>query len=166
MLISIGVMNTRAISKRLISFYIIFLLVSLAASGMPASFYQALANMETSDYLCVKNYDAGASVTESYSDFDHLEKETRVTSQSLHPSNSSINSSRGYATLDASISSTFTGKAHLAWQSRDINPGLKGQHTVYGLVQEDLIGVWSMEKLIHLSSNHSWPTRPDWLACS
>jgi hypothetical protein len=160
------VINTKVISERLIMFYIAFLLAGLTASGMPSSFYQALANMETSDYLCVKNYDAGASVTESYSDFDHLEKETRVTSQSFHPSNSSINSSRGYATLDASISSTFSGSAHYAWQSRDTNPGLYGRHEAYGLVKEDLIGLWSVERFIHLSSNNSLLSRSDWLHCS
>ncbi len=160
------VMNTRAISERLILFYIIFLLVSLAASGMPSSFYQALAGMDTSDYLCVKNYDAGASVTESYSDFDQLEKETKITSQSFHPSNGSIDCSRGNATLDASISSTFAGSAHYAWQSRDTNPGLHGRHEAYGLVKEDLIGLWSVEKFIHLSSNSTLFPRTDWLLCS
>ena len=166
MLISIRVMNTREISKWLISFYIVFLLVSLAASGMPASFYQALANMDTTEYLCVKNYDAGASVTELYSDFDHLEKETKITSWFFHPSNSSINGSRGYAAIDASMRSTFTGKAQIAWQSRDIDPGLKGRHPVYGMVQENLIGVWRMERHIQLSSNSSRLSRLDWLDCS
>lgn len=152
---------------RTIAVSVIFLLISLAASGMPESFYQSMANMDTSNYLCVKNYDAGASVTESYSDFDRLEKETEVISQSYHPSGSGADSSRGNATLKASISSTFAGKAHIAWQSRDTEPGIQGRHAIYGLAQEDLIGVYSIERFIHLSSNRSCNlTRPDWLSCS
>jgi len=166
MLISIRVMDTRVIFERLVLSYIVFMLLSLAASGMPASFYQAMASMDTSNYLCVKNYDAGASVTESYSDFDHLEKETEITSQSFHPTNSSTNGTRSYAALDAWMSSSFSGKAHISWQSRDLNPGLKGRHATHGMVQEDVIGVWKMERFIHLSSNHSLLCRPDWLACS
>ncbi|MFZ2185190.1 MAG: hypothetical protein ACOX84_06915 [Methanothrix sp.] len=167
-LMGTGLTGTRLTGMRLAfkGAALLFLLVSLTAWGMPASFYQALARMDTSSYLCVKNYDAGASVTESYTNFDHLEKETEITSQSFHPSNSSNDSSRGYATLDASISSTFTGRAHIAWQSREVNPGLYGRHVAYGLMQEDLIGTWSMERLIHLSSNNSRFTRQDWLACS
>ena len=159
-------MGTRAIFERLVTSYIIFMLLILAAFAMPASFYKAMANMDTSDYLCVKNYDAGASITESYSGFDHLEKETKINSQSFHPSNSSSNGSRSYAALDASMSSSFSGKAHISWQSRDLNPGLKGRHATHGMVQEDVIGVWKMERFIHLSSNHSLLCRPDWLACS
>ena len=151
---------------RVIAVSVIFLFISLAASGMPASFYQAMANMDTSNYLCVKNYDAGASVTESYSDFDQLEKETEVISQSFHPSGSVAEGSRGNATLKASMSSSFAGKAHIAWQSRDTEPGIYGRHEIYGLAQEDLTGVYSIEKFIHLSSNRSCAlTRPDWLSC-
>ncbi len=151
---------------RAIAVSVVFLFISLAASGMPASFYQAMANMDTSNYLCVKNYDAGASVTESYSDFDQLEKETEVISQSFHPSGSVAEGSRGNATLKASMSSSVAGKAHIAWQSRDTEPGIYGRHEIYGLAQEDLTGVYSIEKFIHLSSNRSCAlTRPDWLSC-
>lgn len=152
---------------RLISSSILFTLVSLNALGIPASFYQAMADMETSSYLCVKNYDAGASVTESYYNFDHLEKETKIDSQSFHPSSNDTDNHKGFAALDASISSSVSGNAHIAWQSRDINPGLYGRHEIYGMAQEDLIGVYSMERLIHLRSNQSYGlSRPDWLGCT
>ncbi len=101
----------------LISLSIAFLLAGLAVSGMPASFYQAMTQMNTSDYLCVKNYDAGASVTESYSEFDHLEKETEINSRSFHPSGIKDDSSRGNATLEAECILSI-GKAHIAWHPK------------------------------------------------
>lgn len=158
----------RQIFIRLFLLVIIFLLACFTSAAMPASFYQAMTNMETSNYLCIKNYDAGASVTESYSDFDHLEKETEIKSQSFHPySNSKADNSRGNATLDASISSSVTGKAHIAWQSKDPAAGIYGRHAIYGLMQEDLIGVFSMERLIHLSGNYSFGHPGiNWLPCS
>ena len=58
---------------KLIIFPIVFILISLAAADMPASYYQAMNNMNTENTLCVKNYDAGVSVTESYTDFEHLD---------------------------------------------------------------------------------------------
>src|SRR4030042_993820 len=64
-----------------------FLLISLVFADMPASFYQAMGNVKTEDTLCVKNYDAGASVTESYKDFEHLDKETEVVSRSYNTFN-------------------------------------------------------------------------------
>ena len=158
----------KVISGGLISFCIVFLLISLASTAMPASFYQALTNMDTSNYLCIKNYDAGASVTESYSDFDHLEKETEIKSRSFHPSGSEADSIKGNASsLEAKISSSVSGRAHIAWQSKDTSASIYGRHPVYGLVQEDLIGVFSMERFIHLSSNRSCVIPgADWLPCS
>jgi hypothetical protein len=35
-----------------------------------ASFYDAMGKMKNEDILCVKNYQAGASITESYTDFE------------------------------------------------------------------------------------------------
>jgi len=82
---------TRPVFMSLISLSIAFLLAGLAVSGMPASFYQAMTQMNTSDYLCVKNYDAGASVTESYSEFDHLERRRRsIAGLFIHPASRMI----------------------------------------------------------------------------
>ena len=157
----------RQIFIRLFLLVIIFLLACFTSAAMPASFYQAMTNMETSNYLCIKNYDAGASVTESYSVFDHLEKETEINSRSFHPSGIKDDSSRGNATLEARIASSLIGKAHIAWQSKDVKSGPYGRHAVYGLVQEDLIGVLSIERFIHLSSNDSYGfSGTDWLPCS
>ena len=64
----------------------IFFLFSPAFADMPVSFYQAMGNIGTEDTICVKNYDAGASVTESYKDFEHLDKETRLSAAlTTHP---------------------------------------------------------------------------------
>src|SRR5512137_2606506 len=109
----------RALRMVLILFSI-FLLFSYASADMPASFYQAMGNIETQDTLCVKNYDAGASVTESYKDFEHLEKETEVVSRSYNTSNSEKDYTRGNASLEVSLNSNVIGKSHIAWQSKDM----------------------------------------------
>lgn len=146
---------------------IIFILISLAAADMPASFYQALNNMDTKDTLCIKNYDAGASVTESYTDFEHLDKQTEVVSRSLNTSHNENDNSRGNATLEVNINSNVIGKAHVAWQSRDVMPGTSGRHAVYSLATEDLTGVFSIEKFILLRSNSTIGiVGPNWLPCS
>lgn len=90
---------------------IIFILISLAAADMPASFYQALNNMDTKNTLCIKNYDAGASVTESYTDFEHLDRVTEVVSRSSNTSKNGDDTSRGNASLEVNINSNFVGKA-------------------------------------------------------
>lgn len=46
-------------------FLSLFAALNIAAAEMPVSFYQALGGMNTEDTICVKNYDAGASFTES-----------------------------------------------------------------------------------------------------
>ena len=145
----------------------IFLLFSLAAADMPASFYQAMGSVKTEDTICVKNYDAGASVTESYKDFEHLEKETEVVSRSYNTSNSEKDYTRGNASLEVNINSNIIGKAHIAWQSKDLMPDYMGRHVAYSRAAEDLIGVFDIEKFIQLWSNSTLGTvRVDWLPCS
>lgn len=146
---------------------IIFILISLAAADMPASFYQALNNMDTKNTLCIKNYDAGASVTESYTDFEHLDRVTEVVSRSFNPSNNGSDNSKGNASLEVNINSNVVGQAHVAWQSREVMPDTVGRHAVYGRATEDLTGVFSIEKLILLWSNNTHGiVRPNWLPCS
>jgi hypothetical protein len=146
---------------------IIFILISLAVADMPASFYQALNNMDTKNTLCVKNYDAGASVTESYTDFEHLDKVTEVVSRSFNTSNTGNDNSKGNASLEVNINSNFVGKAHVAWQSREVMPDIAGRHAVYGRSTEDLTGVFSIEKFIQLWSNNTLGVvGPNWLPCS
>ncbi len=145
----------------------IFLLISLAAADMPASFYQAMGNMKTEDTLCVKNYDAGASVTESYKDFEHLDKETEIVSRSYNTSNNEKDYSRGNASLEVNLKSNVIGKAHIAWQSKDMMADFMGRRAVYSRATEDLTGVFSIEKFIQLWSNSTLGSvRLDWLPCS
>ena len=145
----------------------IFLLFSLAAADMPASFYQAMGSVKTEDTICVKNYDAGASVTESYKDFEHLEKETEVVSRSYNTSKSEKDYTRGNASLEVNINSNIIGKAHIAWQSRDLMPDYMGRHVAYSQAAEDLIGVFDIEKFIQLWSNSTLGTvSVNWLPCS
>ena len=145
----------------------IFLLFSLASAEMPASFYQAMGNMKTEDTLCVKNYDAGASVTESYKDFEHLEKETEVVSRSYNTSRNEKDYTRGNASLEVNINSNVIGKAHIAWQSKDMMADFNGRHAVYSRATEDLTGVFRIEKFIQLWSNSTLGSvRLDWLPCS
>jgi len=100
----------------------IFFLFSPAFADMPASFYQAMGSIGTEDTICVKNYDAGASVTESYKDFEHLDKETDVVSRSYNTSRNEKDYTRGNASLEVSLNSNVIGKAHIAWQSKDMMP--------------------------------------------
>jgi hypothetical protein len=145
----------------------IFLPVSYASADMPASFYQAMGNMKTEDTICVKNYDAGASVTESYKDFEHLEKETEVVSRSYNASNNEKDYSRGNASLEVSLNSNVIGKAHIAWQSKDMMPYYMGRHAVYSRATEDLTGVFNIEKFIQLWSNSTLGSVSlNWLPCS
>jgi hypothetical protein len=145
----------------------ILLLFSLAVADMPASFYQAMGNIRTEDTLCVKNYDAGASVTESYKDFEHLDKETAVVSRSYNKSNNEKDYTRGNASLEVSLNSNVIGKAHIAWQSKDMMPYYMGRHATYSLATEDLTGVFKIEKFFQLWSNSTLGSVSlDWLPCS
>ena len=147
--------------------YLISVVPSLATYDMPASFYQAMSNMKTQDVLCIKNYDAGASFTESYTDFEHLDKETQVVSRSYNTSNKGKDYTGGNASLEAHIYSNVIRKAHIAWQSKDIMPDYMGRHAKYSDATEDLTGVFSLERFIKLWSNStSGSTSPEWMPCS
>jgi hypothetical protein len=153
--------------KAMLIFLFLLLSASLAAAEMPASFYQALGGMKTEDTLCVKNYDAGASVTESYRDFEHLDKETQAISRSFNTSTGGDDNSRGNASLEVSINSNVIGKAHIAWQSKELMAGVKGRHTTYSRATDDMTGAFDVEKIIVLWSNSSLGSVSlDWLPCS
>lgn len=144
-----------------------FSLSSLATADMPASFYQAMGNIGTEDFICVKNYDAGASVTESYKDFEHLDKETEVVSRSYNTSHNEKDYTRGNASLEVSLNSRVIGKAHIAWQSKDMMPYFMGRHPTYSLATDDMTGVFKIEKFLQLWSNSTLGSiRLDWLPCS
>ncbi len=146
---------------------VIIITISLAVSEMPSSFYQALNDMENQDLLCVKNYDAGVSVTESYTNFEHLEKDTQVVSRSYNTSRNEKDYTRGNASLEAHIDSSVIGNARIAWQSRDLMPDLIGRHALYSRAAEDLTGVFNIEKFIQLWSNSTLKnSNLEWLPCA
>ncbi len=145
---------------------VIIITIGLAAAEVPASFYQALNNMANQDILCVKNYDAGVSITEAYTNFEHLEKETQVVSRSYNTSRNEKDYTRGNASLEAHIDSSVIGNSHIAWQSRDLMPDLIGRHAVYSSAADDLTGVFNIEKFIQLWSNSTlMDSNLEWLPC-
>ena len=155
----------RAANTILIALIFIFSATS-ATNAMPDSFYKAMSNMRTENTICVKNYDAGASFTESYRDFEHLERETQVESRSYNTSNNQSDLTPGNASLEVAMRATVQGKAHIAWQSRDIRPDRMGRHATYSRASEDLTGVFNIEKFIQLWSNSTLGSmRTDWLPC-
>ena len=145
---------------------LIFIFSATANSAMPDSFYKAMSNMRAENTICVKNYDAGASFTESYRDFEHLERETEIESRSYNTSNNQSDLTPGNASLEVAMRATVQGKAHIAWQSRDILPDRMGRHATYSRASEDLTGVFNIEKFIQLWSNSTLGSmRTDWLPC-
>ncbi|MBN1235375.1 MAG: hypothetical protein JW999_04910 [Methanotrichaceae archaeon] len=151
-------------------------LICSAKGGMPLSFAEAMNNAGQKDILTVKNYDAGASFTEAYTDIDHLERNTQVNTRAYGtesaPSFANIADadSQGISQaggLEASINSNVIGKAHIAWQSFDPSTSDKGRHQLLGRSVEDLTGVFSIEKFIQLwSDSRPGEISVDWLPCS
>jgi hypothetical protein len=141
-------------------------MVSTAVAEMPMSFYQSMNNQKYKDVLCVKNYDAGASVTESYSDVEHLNKQTEVNTASYDAGCVAGGQYGGAGSLEASINSNVIGKAHIAWESVDTKANGKGRHAVLGRSIEDLVGVFSIQKFIKLWSNSTpGEISVDWMPC-
>ena len=152
--------------RRMLIILAIIITISLAAAEVPSSFYQALNNMENQDILSVKNYDAGVSVTEAYTNFEHLEKDTQVVSRSYNTSRNEKDYTRGNASLEAHIDSSVIGNAHIAWQSRDLMPDLMGRHAFYSRAGDDMTGIFNIEKFIQLWSNSTLKDSSlEWLPC-
>jgi hypothetical protein len=144
----------------------VFLVISIVAAEMPSTFYKAMTNMKNQEILCVKNYDAGATITEAYTDFEHLEKETQVVSKSYNTSKSQVDYTRGNASLEAHLKASVIGKAHIAWQSRDMTPNHMGRHEVYSRAVDDTTGVFNIEKFIQMWTNSTLGSVSlDWLPC-
>lgn len=144
------------------------LITSTSTPGaMPDSFYEAMRNIRAEETICVRNYEAGAVVIESYRDFQHLEKETEITSRSYNTSRNESDLMRGNASLEVRMNSNVIGVAHIAWLSKDITPDYAGRHATYSRAEEDLTGVFDIEKYIQLWSNSTLGSaRLNWLPCS
>jgi len=130
---------------------------------IPLAYTPAAINSGQSDVLTIKNYESGAVMTESYTDAEHLNRNTQIRTGAY--ANSSGGLSRGG--LEASISSNVIGNAHIAWQSVDPAVSVKGRHPLIGRSVEDLTGVFSIEKFIQLwSDSQPGEISVDWLPCS
>jgi hypothetical protein len=147
----------------------VLILVCGVQGEMPLGFVGAMNNAGQKDILTVKNYDTGASLTESYTDIEHLERNTEVNSRAYGADAGSPASGAGSLAggLEASINSNVIGKAHIAWQSFDPIISDKGRHQLLGRSVEDLTGVFSIEKFIQLwSGSRPGEISVDWLPCS
>lgn len=142
------------------------LMIANVVADMPIGFFNSMNNQKYRDVLFVKNYDAGASVTESYDDIEHLEEQANIKTSSGGAGCQSDASYGGSGFLEASINSNVIGRAHIAWQSVDPRADAKGRHSVLGRSIEDLIGVFSIQKFIQLWAN-STPSEisVDWMPC-
>ena len=90
-----------------------------------------------------------------------------VVSRSYNTSNNEKDYSRGNASLEVNINSNVIGKAHIAWQSKDMMPDYMGRHATYSRATEDLTGVFNIEKFIQLWSNSTLGSVSlNWLPCS
>lgn len=148
------------LGKVLVCLAFAIVLVSLAAADMYSSYYQALGNIRNENVLCVKNYQAGATITESYTDFESLEKETQVVSRTYRDGR------QGNPVLEASINSNVVGRVHLAWESRNAIPNAMGRHAVITRSAEDAVGAFSVQNFIQLWGNNTTGTVSlDWLPC-
>ncbi len=154
--------------------WITVLIICIALNGiaigeLPSDFYEALSGMANEETLCVENYDAGASFTESYADFEHLDKDTRVVSRSYNTSVNPVNTNsiEAQASLDAHINSNVIGNSHIAWRSLELVADPYGRHTFYSGGIEELTGVFNVEKYIALWSNSSINNGLiEWLPCT
>jgi hypothetical protein len=109
------------------------------------------------DVLCAKNYDAGAQVTEAYTQAEHLQKTTEVIAIG--------NVSSNY--LAAHLNSNVIGKAHIGWASNLNTTDSFGRFLHIGKSTEDLTGVFSIEKFIELLQNSSNSKGAiDWMPCA
>lgn len=137
-------------------------LVATAVADMPASYDAAMNKMNTLNLLCVKNYQAGVVFVESYTNFEHLEKDTTVVSRNPR---SRDQFETNESALDATINSNVIGRARLSWRSLDPVTNSRGRHNLLGSTAEDLTGVFSINKLIQLWSNSSMTDSIEWLPC-
>jgi hypothetical protein len=152
-------------SRGLVLIAVAVMLASLAAAEMPPSFFAGIGGLRNENVLCIKNYQAGATISEVYTNFQYLDKDTKVLSRT--PSEENGCEENGSALIEASFSTDIMGSAHLGWISADPAGNAMHRHPVYGLSREDLIGVFNIEKFIMLAANSTIKENAsEWLPCS
>jgi hypothetical protein len=146
--------------KVLVGLAFAIILISLAAADMYSTYYQALGNIKNEEVLCVKNYQAGATITESYTDFESLEKETQVVSRTFK------DRSQGNPVLEANINTNVVGHVRLGWESRNATADSKGRHAVVTRSLEEAVGAFTVQTFIQLwGNNTTGAVSLDWLPC-
>jgi hypothetical protein len=146
--------------KVLICLAFAIVLISLAAADMYSTYYEAMGNIKNEEVLCVKNYQAGATITESYTDFESLEKETQVVSRTFK------DRSQGNPVLEANINSNVVGHVRLGWESRNATADSKGRHAVVTRSLEEAVGAFTVQTFIQLwGNNTTGAVSLDWLPC-
>lgn len=139
------------------------LMIAHAAADMHIGFSNSINDQMYMNILFIKNYDAGASVTESYNDAD---EKANVETSSTGAVCQSSRPCGDLGFLEASINSNVIGQAHIAWQSVDPRADTKGRHSILSRSIEDLTGVFSIQKFVLLWAN-STPSEisVDWMPC-
>ncbi len=122
----------------------------------PVSYQTGTYDQKWKDVLCVRNYDAGAVVTEAYSQAEHLQKSTEVRTVGNETRNA----------LEVQLSSQVIGVAHIGWVSRETKPNEKGRYLEIGRSVEDLTGTFNIDKYIQLLLNSTDSEQTtDWIPC-
>lgn len=109
----------------------------------PTSYQTGTYDQKWTDKLSVINHDAGASVTEDYTNAEHIEKSTDVITSGNVTNNA----------LEMHINSNVIGVAHIGWVSKDTKQNEKGRFVEIGRSSEDLTGTFSIEKYIEMLQN-------------
>jgi hypothetical protein len=123
----------------------------------PVSYQTGTYDRKWTDVLCVRNYDAGAVVTEAYSQAEHLQKSTEVRTVGNATKNA----------LEIQISSQVIGVAHIGWVSKETRPNGKGRYLEIGRGVEDLTGTFNIDKYIQLLQNSTDSEQmTDWIPCA
>jgi hypothetical protein len=123
----------------------------------PTSYQTGTYDQKWIDKLCVQNYDAGAVMTESYSQAERLQESTEVKTMG----NTTWNG------LEAHLSTNVIGVVHIGWASKETKPNEKGRYAQLGRSTEDAVGVFSIEKYIELLQNGTdCGQGTDWMPCA
>ncbi len=109
----------------------------------PTSYQTGTYDQKWTDKLTVINRDAGAAVTEDYTNAEHIEKSTDVMTSGNVTNNA----------LEMRINSNVIGVAHIGGVSKDTKQSEKGRYVEIGKSSEDLTGTFSVEKYIELLQN-------------
>lgn len=123
----------------------------------PTSYQTGTYDQKWTDKLAVINRDAGASITEAYTNAEHIQKSTEVMTSGNGTNNA----------LEMHINSNVIGVAHIGWVSKDTKQDGKGKFVQIGKSTEDLTGTFSIEKYIELLQNSTnYEAQVDMLPCA